>query len=177
MFPRLSTRRPLEKSLATCLDYLLAFVRTPFDRSGPAQALCFPPTRTSYALDLIRNISPRSLEYGASFSFELTGNRGAMLATKYRTYREDALSESELEDYIKRHYNYWVAFAHHKRCRDDTQPVLLSGFDMTKDFAMVAYSNESVSGEPDLTIATPMVASASAFVWGTWHSRCSPHTN
>ena len=42
---------------------------------------------------------------------------------------------------------------------------------------MVAYSNESASGESDLTIAVPMVASASASVWGTWHSRCSPHTN
>ena len=97
--------------------------------------------------------------------------------TKYRTYREDALSESEFEDYIKRHYDSWVSFARRKRYGDDVQPVLVSGFDMTKDFAMVAYSNESASGESDLTIAVPMVASASASIWGTWHSRCSPHTN
>ena len=48
---------------------------------------------------------------------------------------------------------------------------------MTKDFAMVAYSNESTSLESDLTIAVPMLASASASVWGTWRTKCSPHTN
>ena len=97
--------------------------------------------------------------------------------TKYRTYREDALSESEFEDYIKRHYDSWTAFARHKRYGDNVQPVLVSGFDMTRDFAMVAYSNESASGESDLTITVPMVASTSASLWGTWRSRCSPHTN
>ena len=97
--------------------------------------------------------------------------------TKYRTYKEDTLSDSKFEDYIKRYYDSWVAFARHKGYGDDVQPVLVSGFDMTRDFAMVAYSNESASGESDLTIAVPMVASASASVWGTWHSRCSPHTN
>ena len=140
----------------------------------------FPPACTSYPLDpfsLDPNILPRSLEYSASFSFELTGDRGAALVTKYRTYREDALSESEFEDYIKRHYDSWTAFARHKRYGDNVQPVLVSGFDMTRDFAMVAYSNESASGESDLTITVPMVASTSASLWGTWRSRCSPHTN
>ena len=120
---------------------------------------------------------PRPLEPGASFSFELTGNRGAALVTKYPTYRGDALRESAFEKYTKRHYESWVTFARHKEYGNDVHPVLVSGFDMSRDFAMVAYSNESTSLESDLTIAVPMLASASASVWGTWRTKCSPHTN
>ena len=126
---------------------------------------------------LIPDIPPRPLEPGASFSFELTGNRGAALVTKYPTYREDSLLESAFERYTKCHYESWVAFARHKDYGNDVQPVLISGFDATRDFAMVAYSNESTSVESDLTIAVPMLASASATLWGTWRTRCSPHTN
>jgi hypothetical protein len=63
---------------------------------------------------LFQNMPPRPLEPGASFSFELTGNRGAALVTKYSTYREDSLLESVFERYTKRHYASWVAFARHK---------------------------------------------------------------
>ena len=85
--------------------------------------------------------------------------------------------ESTFEKYAKRHYASWVALARHKEYGEDVQPVLISGFDITRDFAMVAYSNESTSVECDLTITVPMLASASASVWGTWRTRCSPHTN
>ena len=97
--------------------------------------------------------------------------------TKHSTYKEDSLLESAFESYTKHHYKSWVAFARHKQYGEDVQPVLISGFDMTRDFAMVAYSNESTSVESDLTITVPMLASASAAVWGTWRTRCSPHTN
>lgn len=128
-------------------------------------------------LHLFQSAPPRPLEPGASFSFELTGNRGAALVTKYPTYREDSLLESAFEKYTKRHYESWVAFARHKQYGNDVQPVLISGLDMTRDFAMVAYSHEGASLESDLTIAVPMLASASASIWGTWHTRSSPHTN
>ena len=97
--------------------------------------------------------------------------------TKYQTYRKDSLVESAFERYTKRHYESWVTFARHKDYGNDVRPILVSGFDMTKDFAMVAYSNESISLESDLTITVPTLASASASVWGTWRTRCSPHTN
>ena len=122
-------------------------------------------------------MSLRPLEPGANFSFELTGNRGAALVTKYPTYRKDSLLESAFEKYTKRHYESWVAFARNKEYGDNVRPILVYGFDMTRDFAMVAYSNEGASLESDLTIAVPMLASASASVWGTWRTRCSPHTN
>ena len=126
---------------------------------------------------LVQNVSPRPLDIGANFSFELTGNRGAALVTKYSTYKEDSLLESAFERYTKRHYKSWVAFARHKDYESDVQSVLVSGFDMTRDFAMVAYSYEDTSIESDLAIAAPMLVSASASLWGTWRTRYTPHTN
>jgi len=122
-------------------------------------------------------VLPSPLEPGVNFSFELTGTRGAALVTKYPTYREDSLLAAAFEEYIKRHYDSWVAFARHKKYGNDVQPVLVYGFDMTRDFAMVSYSNECASLEFDSSISVPMLASASASLWGTWHTRCSPHTN
>ena len=97
--------------------------------------------------------------------------------TRYPTYREDSLLVSKFEKYTKRHYESWVAFARQKEYGDDVRPVLVSGFDMTMDFAMAAYSNVSASLESDLTTGVPMFASASAALWGTWRTRHSPHTN
>ena len=128
-------------------------------------------------LSLSQNTPSRPLENGVGFSFELTGNRGAALVTRYPTYKEDSLMESIFEIYTKSHYESWVTFARQKGYGDDVQPVLVSGFDMTRDFAMVAYSSGSTSLESDLTIGVPMVASASAALWGTWRARHSPHTN
>ena len=129
----------------------------------------------SYRFD--SNVPLRPMEPGVKFSFELTGNQGAALVTKYPTYKEDFRLEIAFEKYTKRHYESWVAFARDKQYADDVRPVLVSGFDMTRDFAMVAYSYQDASLESDLTMTVPMFASASASIWGTWRTRYSPHTN
>jgi len=85
--------------------------------------------------------------------------------------------DSEFANYTMRHYESWIAFARHKGYGDNVQPVLVSGFDMTRDFAMVAYSYEDTSIESDLTIDAPMLVSASASLWGTWQTRHTPYTN
>ena len=85
--------------------------------------------------------------------------------------------DSIFKKYTKRHYESWADFAYQKGYGDEVRPVLVSGFDMTKDFAMAAYSNVSASLESDLTIGVPIAASASAALWGTWRTRHSPHTN
>ena len=95
--------------------------------------------------------------------------------TRHPTYIEDALLESVFEKYIKRHYESWVAFARSEGYGDDVQPVLISGFDMTRDFAMLAYSNEGTFLEAGSDVAVPMLASAHASIWVTRHTRCSPH--
>ena len=125
---------------------------------------------------VLKNVPLRSLRHGMNFSYELTGDRGAALVTRYPTYRKDALLESRFERYAKLHYESWVTFARHKDYGNDIQPVLVSGFDMTSDFAMVAYLNEGTSPGSNATITVPMFASSPA-VRGTWRARCLPHTN
>ena len=75
--------------------------------------------------------------------------------------------EAAFEEYTKLHYESWVAFARQKKYGNDVRPILVSGFDMTKDFAMAAYSNVSTSLKSDLTIGVPMFGSASGALWGT----------
>ena len=180
--PPHSRNWPSELRYLANLDYPAAFAQTPFERSALVSVPVHLPPCTFYltkpsSTHSFQNVPPSPVEPGANFSFELTGKRGAALVTKYSTYREDSLLESAFENYTKRHYESWVAFARHKQYGNNIQPVLVSGFDMTRDFAMVAYSNEGASLESDLTIAVPMLASASASLWGTWRTRCSPHTN
>ena len=128
-------------------------------------------------LHLSQNTPFSPLECGGGFSFELSGDSGAALVTRYPTYREDSIKESAFVKYTKRHYESWVTFARQKEYGDDVRPVLVSGFDMTMDFAMAAYSNVSASLESELITGVPMFASASAALWGTWCTRHSPHTN
>ena len=124
-----------------------------------------------------KRIQFRPLEPGASFSYELTENHGAALVTKYETYRMDALVESEFRSYTKRYYESWVTFARDKRFGDDIQPVLVSGFDMTKDFAMIAYSDDRDSSRANFANFVPTPAFTSAPLWGTWRTTYSPYTN
>ncbi|KAF9789571.1 hypothetical protein BJ322DRAFT_1043018 [Thelephora terrestris] len=116
-------------------------------------------------------------ESAANFSYELTETHGAALVTKYATYRSDAQTELAFEGYTKRHYESWVKFIRDKQYGKDIQPILVTGFDVTKDFAMVAYLDDGTSLGAELTIDVPALASASTSLWGTWFTRCSPHTN
>jgi len=87
------------------------------------------------------------------------------------------LLDSAFEAYTVRHYESWVAFARHKQYGNNVHPVLVSGVNMTRDFAMVAYSNRSTSQEPGPTIPVPMFASTSTSFRGTWRIRYLAHTN
>ena len=125
----------------------------------------------------VSDVYSRVLEPGVSISFELTEKHGAALVTKYQTYREDAELESAFEAYTKRHYDSWVAFAHYTGHGNNIKPVLVTGVDMTRDFAMIAYSNDSVRLTSKFTISVPMVGSTSASAWGTWRTEGLVHTN
>ena len=122
----------------------------------------------------------RMLEPGIKISFELTEEQGAALVTKYPTYREDVELESIFKAYTKRHYDSWVAFACDAGHGDDIKPVLVTGVDMTRDFAMMAYSNNGASLASEFTTSVPGVASTSASAWGRWrteglvHTKCGP---
>ena len=136
----------------------------------------YVPTVTSvssYASD----IHSRMLGPGINISFELAEEQGAALVTKYRTYREDVELESASKAYTKRHYDSWVAFAQDTGHGDDISPVLVTGVDMTRDFAMMAYSSNGASFTSEFTTSVPGIALASASAWGTWRTEGLVHTN
>ena len=116
---------------------------------GRSRRLCFHDSvrhRLLY-LHCLSHCHYRPLESGARFAFELTERQGAALVTKYHTYREDIERESAFEEYTKRHYDSWVTFARNEQHGNDIKPVLVTGVDMTRDFAMLAYSNNCTRSE------------------------------
>jgi len=121
----------------------------------------------------ISNTCSRTLEPGSSFSFQLTEAQGAALVTKYLTRCEDVQLNGNSIKYTKDHYDSWVTFARETGHGDDIKPVLVTGVDMTRDFAMVAYSNNADRLTSEFTTSAPGVGS----VWGTWRTSGSVHTN
>lgn len=105
------------------------------------------------------------------------GDQGAALLTKYPIYREDIQLHGTFEAYMKAYYDSWVVFAR-QRGHGDIKPVLVTGVDMTRDFAMMAYSNDDDGLEAEFTTS----ASSAASPWGTWrttgtiHTRCGPQS-
>ena len=116
-------------------------------------------------------VRPSTLEPGYSVSFESSEKQGAALVTKYSTYREDIQREQNFEEYTKRHYDSWVAFAREAGHGNDVKPVLVAGVDMTKNFAMMSYSGNSVRLRSEFAVSTPGASSGS--VWGTWRTEGS----
>jgi len=116
---------------------------------------------TGYALSLgqspafLRNVLHRTQGARPYFSLRLGGKRGAALVTRYPTYIEVASHQATFDDYTKRHYESWVAFAREEGYKPGIQPVLVYGIDVTRDLAMTAYSKTSF--ETDLFINLPTV--------------------
>ena len=112
---------------------------------------------------------------GVSLSFELTKKQGAALVTKYCTFQKDIVREAAFEEYTKRHYDSWVTFARNKAV-GNVEPVLVTGVDMTRDHAMMAYSNDGTQISSKFTVSVPPIASASASAWGEWENEGTVHT-
>jgi len=121
----------------------------------------------------ISNMCSRTLGPGSSFSFQLTEAQGAALVTKYDTFCEDAQRKKKIIKYTKDHYNSWVTFASETGHGDDIKPILVTGVDMTRDFAMMCYSNSDDRLTSEFTMSAPGVSP----VWGTWRASGSVHTN
>ena len=118
------------------------------------------------------------LEPGFSISFELAEKQGAALVTKYQTYRENFQREQNFEDYTKCHYDSWIAFVREGGYGNDIKPVLVTGVDMTRDFAMMSYSKNGVRLKSEFVTSVPVVSgTASASAWGTWRTEGLVHTN
>ena len=108
-------------------------------------------------------------------SLRLAGGQGAALVTKYQTRREDIQRAGTFENYVKRHYKSWVAFARETGHGNDINPVLVTGVDMTRDFAMMSYSNDDEDLRCEFT--TSALEGTSTSIWGTWHTTGPVHTN
>ena len=135
-------------------------------REIPARATIYPyVTSVASSPFGISDMCHRTLEAGSSISFQLTGDQGAALLTKHLTYGEDVVLGRTFEEYTKEHYNSWVVFARERGHPNDIKPVLVTGVDVTTDFAMVAYSNDG----DDLTAKFTVSASGAA-PWGTWRT-------
>ena len=115
------------------------------------------------------------LEPGYSISFRLAGGQAAALVTKYQTQREDIQRAGTFENYVKQHYDSWVAFARETGHGNDINPVLVTGVDRTRDFAMISYLNDDDDLRAEFSPSVP--GAASALVWGTWHTTGFAHTN
>jgi len=118
-------------------------------------------------------VCSRLLEPGSGISFQLTGGQGAALLTKHPTYSEDIQRGGKFEAYAKAHYDSWVAFAREFGHPSDVRPVLVTGVDLTRDFAMMSYLNDGDDLTADFTIPVPAVSSP----WGTWRKPGAVYTN
>jgi len=114
-------------------------------------------------------------------AFALTHKQGAALITKHPTYREDIERERTFEGYTKRHYDSWVDFAREHGHGENIRPVLVTGVDLTREFATIAYSDNHTHVECEFSAGVPAMASASVSLWGSWrtqglvHTNCGPH--
>ena len=105
-------------------------------------------------------------------SFRLTEGRGAALVTNYPTYREDIRQAGTFEKYTKEHHASWVAFAR-ETGHGDVNPILVTGVDRTRDFALLCYSTNRDDLRCEFKRPAPGVASGQ----GTWRKSGSIYTN
>ena len=94
--------------------------------------------------------------------------------TRHETHPEDTDLYTAFEAYTRRHYQSWVRLAHRRSDGNNIHPILVTGFDMTTDFSVVAYPNED--GVPPHKFANPIPMFAQHFL-GEWWARCSVHRN
>ena len=102
---------------------------------------------------------------GSSIRFRFEETAGAALVTKYQIYGEDAQELGNLRKYTKENYASWVEFARNAG-HDDVNPILVTGVDRTKDFAMMCYSDYDNGLECEFRTSASGVGPAPA--WGTW---------
>ena len=120
------------------------------------------------------NLDPHSRTLGttSTVSFRLTEGRGAALVTDHSTYREDIPRAGTFEKYAKEHYDSWIEFAR-ETGHGEVNPILITGVDRTRDFAMLCYSTDRDDLECEFTKLAPGSASSG----GTWRKTGLVYTN
>jgi hypothetical protein len=114
-----------------------------------------------------------------TFSFQTSSKEGAALITNFSTYVTNAQQEQRFLNYIKRYSRTWARWARDQGHAVSTEDIrLVTGHDLTQDFAMFAYSGDT---ERQLNLefraGAPIMLSTSAYVWGRWNFDSSAHYN
>jgi hypothetical protein len=118
------------------------------------------------------------LNPGVTLSFNARSEAGALLMTKHQTFSEDMRQHRNFKRQFLRHYKAWVAFAH--KNGDDVELedlILVTGLDVTKDFAMLAFANDSGDFDINFQVGASQYATGSVGAWGSWRVESSVHDN
>jgi len=145
------------------------------DVGGSVAVAWWVPVHFGLPSRLIEQTS--TVEPGPKMAFELTHKQGAALITKHPTYRDEIERERTFANYTKQHYDSWVDFARERGDGENIRPVLVTGVDLTQEFATVAYSDNQTRMECEFSVAVPGITSTSASVWGSWRTKGLVHTN
>lgn len=140
---------------------LVIFPRTAFKqvRLNPFRTLVL----LHHFLGSTSDLNSSAKNSASSISFELTGEKGAILLAKDPIRRKNARRQGAFAAYVKKHHDSWVAFARKNGYGSDVDPVLISGVDRTNDWAMLCYSNHDGVSKCKFITSVPPVP-----LWGTW---------
>ena len=132
------------------------------------------PTLTNDFLLRPTNIVNASAEFRADSLVD----SGAILITRFKTFRDDAERHRLFKNYIREHHKSWETFAHknhHDVKAEDL--ILVTGRDMTEDFAMLAFSQNEAGFQVQFGAEATNVASGSVFLWCSRHPKMSTFQN
>jgi hypothetical protein len=119
------------------------------------------------------------LSAGAEFAFNASRSAGACLITRFKTISKDAEFVGHLRLSFLRNYKSWLAFAQERDPDIQLSDLrLVTGIDLTKDWAMLAYSENNNDFTASFQVSDPAQAgSAGLSAWGSWKASTSVHNN
>lgn len=110
--------------------------------------------------------------------YNSASSRGAILITQDWVRAEDSVRERVYERYIKKHYRSWLRFADSQGFSVGLKDlVLVTGHDMTQEFAMAAFADNDTTLQISFRAGLPYAAAASISAWGAWETSPAVHRN
>ena len=103
---------------------------------------------------------------------------GAALVARHPIHWKESPDSSRdlFDQYLHNNYDHWLELTKAKKIPRGVRPVLVSGFDLAKDFVTVSYpSRGSASLKFKKPITEPMFKSISPPFQGKWCFRSVPH--
>jgi hypothetical protein len=98
--------------------------------------------------------------------------------TRHQTFSEDMELHRVFKRHFLKHRRSWISFAQDQGHDVELEDlILVTGLDMTKDFAMFSFANNSKSFDIDFQVAASPYFVGSVGAWGSWHVKSSVHEN